>query len=282
MTSKQTKTLTIVPAGTRLLTTLAALKSTINVTDATRDLYTNRAIAAASAQVEQFCNRVFAKDSMLDVFSIGNNRSLSVAPCQSELIASRRPITNIWAITDQSCQATTLASSMNNSQTTLPAGIALVGTMPFSVVVGTGSSSEVMTVNSLSAGTTYNVTRGANGNAISHLSGDALTVSLDASLYDFDPESAVISIFQRECGTVSVLYSAGYLLPDSASRTLPYDIEEATIRLASYLFFASDRDPAIRSDMVAGLGSIQYNVSAGNIPSDVAGILINYRTPVFS
>ena len=87
---------------------------------------------------------------------------------------------------------------------------------------------------------------------------------------------------------VAVTYQAGYVLPgdvSGAARTLPFDIEDATLRLVVARYAERRRDPFIKSEEVAGVGRIDYIVGNpaagdGNLPPDVADIVRNYRVPV--
>lgn len=76
-------------------------------------------------------------------------------------------------------------------------------------------------------------------------------------------------------------YSAGFA-------TIPFDVVDATARLVKSAYFARDRDPNIRSEMIPGVAQFSYwqpgsgAGSNGNLPPDIQALLDNYRVPVVS
>ena len=79
-------------------------------------------------------------------------------------------------------------------------------------------------------------------------------------------------------GRVVATYQAGFPI-------VPFDIEDATLRLVAARYAERRRDPFIKSEEVAGVGRIDYIVGNpaagdGNLPPDVADIVGNYRVPV--
>ncbi|WP_341991859.1 hypothetical protein [Azorhizobium sp. AG788] len=81
-------------------------------------------------------------------------------------------------------------------------------------------------------------------------------------------------------GRVSVTYRAGFIPPGEEGRTLPYDIERATLVLARHYWFARGRDPALRSEQVDGIGDVSYGAGfSGRLPAEVEGLLSTYRLP---
>lgn len=82
---------------------------------------------------------------------------------------------------------------------------------------------------------------------------------------------------------VVVEYSAGYVLASDATRTLPYDIEDACGRLVWGRYAERRRDPFVKEEVVEGVGRTVYWIpgsDTGNFPPDIADILDNYRVPV--
>ena len=83
-------------------------------------------------------------------------------------------------------------------------------------------------------------------------------------------------------GSLLIAYRAGYVLPNSAGRTLPNDIERAALILVRAAFFARSRDPLIRSETVDGAGSIDFFAgTVSRLPPEVESILIPHRTMTF-
>lgn len=77
---------------------------------------------------------------------------------------------------------------------------------------------------------------------------------------------------------ITVSYSSGFA-------TVPSDVIDATSRLIKAAYFARQRDPSIKSEMVPGVLSQTFNMQTlgsgdGNLPLDVQALLDNYRTPV--
>jgi hypothetical protein len=85
---------------------------------------------------------------------------------------------------------------------------------------------------------------------------------------------------------VVVTYQAGYLLPNSDSRDLPYDIEEAAIYTISARLSdlnATVGDPEIRSESLEGAYSATYQTSgatsfgSGGLPTRARALLASHR-----
>lgn len=84
-------------------------------------------------------------------------------------------------------------------------------------------------------------------------------------------------------GETVITYSAGYVLPGEAGRTLPHDIERAALLLIRYGWLAQSRDPSIRSETEDGVGATTYfnalGTAADAMPLEVQGLLSPYRSP---
>lgn len=76
---------------------------------------------------------------------------------------------------------------------------------------------------------------------------------------------------------IVVNYVGGYT-------TIPADLEDACSRLVKGMFYARQRDPALKSENIPGVYSASYATSgsgaAVGIPADIAALLDNYRVPV--
>lgn len=288
-----TRISTTLKAATNVnLTTADTFKTAIGKAQSDKDDYlTTWVIPTASSEAEQYCNRLFRQESICDQFRIA--RSRFVRGDDEPLALSRTPVVNLWAVTDESCVATTLSGAMDAVQTTMPVAAALSGTLPLTVVIDPGTSSaEVVTVTSLSGGTTYNVTRGVNGNPKAHASAGAVITALDADLVKLDADDGQIYRLNADGvwgtwnrGDVFAYFTGGYLLPGDTSRTLPMDVENAVIQIMRYKYWNDQRDPTLRSESD---GSISRTYWVGppseksNMPMSAAAILDNYRTPVLS
>jgi len=78
-----------------------------------------------------------------------------------------------------------------------------------------------------------------------------------------------------------ITYTAGWLLPGDAGRNLPFEIEDAVIKLIKAERFARKRDPALRAEDVSGIGRQEYQIGGAlggaAIPPDIAAQLDQYR-----
>ncbi|MDQ0305331.1 phage head-tail connector protein [Ancylobacter polymorphus] len=75
---------------------------------------------------------------------------------------------------------------------------------------------------------------------------------------------------------IKVEYSAGY-------DTIPFDIQDAVIRMVKSRWFLRKRDPLLKQEDVPGVHSASYWVSTGGegaMTPDVADLLDNYRVPI--
>lgn len=211
-------TTVVTPAATRNLASRELFKMGPKTLDGSQDEYIDRLNASKSGLFENLCNRVFARETLRDVFRLhtgyGNfygglhGAEYGVNP----LILSRRPVTGITSVIDRS---------------------------------GT----------------------------------------LDPTLYEVAPETGFLTrLHARGDGTfipvgwsgptVTVTFTAGYLLPEDQGRDLPYEIEEAVIALMRGAFKGKDRDPALRSQSDGGIGNQSFWLG---IPPDVQSVIDSYR-----
>lgn len=111
------------------------------------------------------------------------------------------------------------------------------------------------------------------------LAEDAFEVDDDAGLaYRLaDPDARQL----WRAGRIVATYTAGYILPGEASRTLPEDVERAAILLVRSWWFERDRDPLVKAEETADVGRTEYWVGSpsggGTLPPDVEALLTPYR-----
>lgn len=83
-----------------------------------------------------------------------------------------------------------------------------------------------------------------------------------------------------DAATTVVQYDAGYVLPGEPGRTLPEDVERATILLVKAGWHARIRDPMQRSTSVDGVGADAFWTGAPTLTPDVVDLLEPHRLTV--
>lgn len=92
------KTTVSVAAASRDLTTLATVKTELGITDTTLDAWLSAQITQASQAAATYCNRVFAKETLLDYFRLD---------CGAEkLLLSRQPVASITSVVEDGATLT--------------------------------------------------------------------------------------------------------------------------------------------------------------------------------
>lgn len=193
------------PAASYDLTTLAAVKTALEVTGSDDDAFLSDLIERASGFIAAWCNRVFARETVEETFRLSR-------PAYHVQLA-RWPVASIATISEAGTALTSAEWEMDAS-----------------------------------TGTLYRL--GSSDNRCT-----------------FPAAKIVVS------------YTAGYLLPGDAGRTLPAEVEGACIALVSLAYHQKGRDPLVKS---ATLGQTALSYwSGGNgedgMPADVAPILMRYR-----
>jgi Phage gp6-like head-tail connector protein len=110
---------------------------------------------------------------------------------------------------------------------------------------------------------------------------------LDPSEYELDVSAGLLYRLgggyreSWEAGKVTVVFTAGYVLPDDGNSTLPLELSGVAVELIKMAKFAQARDPAIRSeDILSGLYSYTlFDPSRPDTawPITVTDILDKYR-----
>ncbi len=160
------------PAASTALTTLETVKAVLGISGATDDVYLTLAIGQASAVISNYCNRVFALETVEEAIRPAmDNYPWNVPGGLSPVQLSRWPVTVITSVTED--------------------GVMLI------------------------PGTDYEVDR-AQG-----------------QLWRLDLNGHLIA---WRTARIVVVYTGGYVLPPSASRTLPVDLELATI-IGAHAFY---------------------------------------------
>ncbi len=121
--------------------------------------------------------------------------------------------------------------------------------------------------------------------SVSSVTEDGATLA--ASDYELDAEAGMLWRLASDERTdwrarkITVAYTAGYLLPDQQSRTLPHDVQRACVLMVAAQYNARGRDPLLRSEGAQGIGQVSYlDPRAGMeaMPPQAAALLQPYRS----
>jgi len=136
-------TYTLVSPGTTVsgaLTTLAAAKLYMGITDTTQDSKLTALLSAASDAIENYCERVFASDSLVEYFDGRDNWR------NGYLHLKRTPVTSITRIASEPQVAlTVLNANANADMATVQ--VTTTGVVLTAVVAGTSSSTTLLFAN---------------------------------------------------------------------------------------------------------------------------------------
>ncbi len=109
-----------------------------------------------------------------------------------------------------------------------------------------------------------------------------VALTIDGKAVDPVEVSFDEGMFERAGGwgrEAVITYDAGYVLPGSAGRTLPYDIERVVVELVKTDWHNRDRDTSIRSEDVDGVSSMSF-FGSGSTLAAITAPLAAYRLPV--
>lgn len=114
-------------------------------------------------------------------------------------------------------------------------------------------------------------------------------VAVNTSEFRLDAEAGILyrldssgyPSFWSWCGTVVVVFVAGYAMPSETARDLPPALEAAAIELVNSYWQSRGRDPLVRAEDVPGLASVTYWVGAvgeeGQLPPGVTAKISPFR-----
>lgn len=218
--------LTVTTAATnRLLTSMATAQAIMGITEPEDVTALNALLPMVCAEVENYTNRVFARELLSETFLLWRDPPGRVARGDDDVLQLAR----------------------------------------FPVVAPAGSI--VLTVTENGTTLTQNTDYIAD-----YESGELRRLTTDGT-----PR-------RWQLGTIVVVYTAGYILPvaGTATRNLPPDIENATIKLLRRAWFSRQRDPMQTAHGEPGIGQTTYWIGAtgGGMMPDVIDLLDNYRSPV--
>lgn len=198
--------LTVTTAATNTaLTDMASVQAELSLTSPEDDSYLQAQISAASSAISSWCNRVFARESLQEMWR-------PESPVEV-LMLSRTPVVAIASVVE-----------------------------------------------------------------------DGITLS--ATEYEADLQAGLVWRLADDYRVkwsgrkITLLYSAGYILPSDAGRNLPQDIQRACVLLVTAQHNARGRDPMIRSESAQDVGQATYlDPRAGMeaMPPQAAALLSPYR-----
>lgn len=104
--------------------------------------------------------------------------------------------------------------------------------------------------------------------------------------YEADTEAGVLYRLSSDAhvwwsaAKITVVYAAGYLLPDQASADLPADVARACVLTVCAAQLSQGRDLSIRSESAQDVGQVSYldpREGMEALPPQVAGLLARHR-----
>jgi hypothetical protein len=280
------------PASPYDLTDLATVHDELSVptADSSNDAFLSRGITQASTAIANYCNRVFAVESIQDqIFIQQDPYPYQVPGGVYPLQLSRWPLvgTTVTPFTGNTHGTTTVDGITSTSG--LVAGqlvFAADGTLPAGTTIATiATNSITLSAAATSSETGLAFTTGVQ--VIQTLSvGDTQTLiygkdfTIDAArgwLIRLNSWTGVSEKWEAE--PVTVQYQAGYA-------TVPLDLVDATLRLVTARFRARGRDPMlVEQTQSQALGSQRYWVGStpgqkGAFAPEIASLIDQYRVPV--
>ena len=289
-------TTVLAPAATYDLTDLATVRDELGITaaDTSNDTWLARAISQVSRAVMNDTNRVFAPETLQDVFDISRGRSRAPTGAAS-LQLSRWPVLAMTSVI-QTLQdgATTVAlaagtdyrvDAENGRLVRLDATTGreinwepVVTTVIYAAGFGAATSEQhtvpatpyKVTVTASATFACDRLVAYANGTALARVTGAPTTGQY----------SAVAGVYTFAAGDTGQALSFSY-----CTGAIPDDLVDAALRLVTARYRAKGRDPAMVQRETPGLGTERFWFGSvpgqkGPFPPDIEAILDNYHVPV--
>lgn len=279
------------PAGAYDLTTLENAHDDLNIptVNTNDDTFISRIITEQSAKIARFCDRVFQVETVQDYCQLEQDSYPWQVPGGVGALQLRRwPLVN--AIPVGFTGDTHSDGTVDNVSSTVGLSVGMpIGAADGSIATG----AYISAIN----GTTLTLSNGVASSSETALS---MTAGLQVVQYpavgepnylvyntDFtiDPKRGWVlrlgttgALVKWEAEPTYVVYQAGYA-------TVPYDIEEACLRLVVGRYSARGRDPLlVEQSQPQLLGSRRYWVGktpgqSGAFPPDIEAVLARYRVP---
>jgi hypothetical protein len=246
-------------ASVTALTTLAAVKAEMRITDTSQDAYLTSRIDDASAMIADHCNRVFARETVTEVFRPRRMR-------HEPLMLARTPVIAINAVLEDGDiiaggSNTIVVWSANGGVVTLAGG----GALPTDPPATPGSLWD-------------------NGGMVCITDGSAPAPAV--AVYEVDTSAGFVWRLDADgddrvpwfAERVSISYDAGWVLPGLTGRNLPAAVERACVLTVAAWASARGRDPLLRSEAVEGVGSSSWIATdnTGALPPQAVDALARY------
>jgi hypothetical protein len=280
------------PAGPYDLTDLATVHDELNIpiTDTVNDPFLQRAISQASAVISNYCNRVFAVESIQDLIYVQQDEYPFQTPGGVyPLQLSRWPMVNQGVVnfhgnTHASTVVDGIASTAGMkpgmlvfaSDGSIPPGTQIDNVYPKSItltedtatsVAGLSMNTGVQVIQTRSVGDTQTLVYGSH-------------YTIDAKFGWLIRLNSFLGTSQKwEAEPVTVQYQAGYT-------DVPVDLVDACLRLVTARFKARGRDPMlVEQTQPQTIGSQRFWVGTqagqtGSLPPEIESIVSQFRVPV--
>jgi hypothetical protein len=291
----------VTPPTSSALTTLANVKDDLGLTSETdQDTRLTRYINEESANIARHCNRVFGRATWQDVFRPQHGVwGEGVRAAVNPLKLSRWPLVAAIATFTGTTVAgnvvvTGVANAQSLTQGQLVSGPGIAAGTTISIVGATqiwlsAAPSATATAVPLSAG--ISVVETVAGVDTGLTAGTDFEVELGSSLPGDEGPACLYRLNQQgnprtwPAAKVTVVYQAGYALPNDSNPNFPMDLQSVCIRIVVARFKAKDRDPTLVERVQPNVGSERWWVGAapgqsGPYPNELMATLDRYRTPV--
>lgn len=308
-TSSYVITTLVTPPASTGLTSLGAIRDelTFKADDTSNDAwFTNRAIPQASADIARYCNRVFGRSTWQDEFR--PQRGVwgeGVRSPNNPLTLAKWPVTaHITGFTGNTYAGLTKIDGLSLSVTQpLGTGGQLIsgpGIVAGTTIAFVYATSIQLSQPAIATATAVNLNTGIS--VVESIAG--VDTGLTANI-DFELEQGSLQVGDEgisrlyrlnehgnprtwPAAKITVVYQAGYSLPNDANPNLPGDLEECCIRLVVNRFRSRGRDPTLMEQSQPGaVGTQRWWIGAtpgqkGALPPELEAMADRYRVPVIA
>lgn len=284
------------PVGPYDLTDLATVRDELSIpaADTSSDAFLQRAITQGSIQMANYANRVFPVEGIQDLVYIEQDAYPYQVPGGIFPLQLTR-----WPLTDDAVMEltgnTTLGSAViaNLVLQSADTGFLVVGTpvsgagIPVGArIVNLDAPGNTMTLDSAATASASAVALSTGLVVIQNTTPGSPKLLVEGRDYKIDRDKGWLINLNAFTGLaqkwpampVTVQYAAGY-------DEIPADLVNGILRLVTFRTKARGRDPALKAWEQPGIGRQEWWVGTlpglqSGMPTEVTGILDNYRVPV--